>query len=112
MSRGRAPTLAAKSFSETARAVAREVQRTGAKPSAAFRALQLRQAAQLAEMALDRLNWSHPSWVGDDVDETAALANLAKRSLEHALYGPNADPLPLDDPPEWKWPKPSLKGWL
>jgi hypothetical protein len=35
-SRGKAPTLAAKSFSETARAVAREVQRTGARPSAAF----------------------------------------------------------------------------
>lgn len=66
----------------------------------------LRQAAQLADLALDRLNWTHPAYAGDDVAEVGALAGAAKSALEHVLYGPNSGP--LDEPAEWMLP-PSLE---
>jgi hypothetical protein len=93
------------SFDAWRQAVDGEVERTGASRGAAFRTLQLRQAAQLADLALDRLNWCHPSYAGDDAAEVTALADAAKSALDHALYGPNADP--LEEPPEWMLP-PSL----
>ena len=61
------------SFRSTKQAVAGEIRRTGANPSAAFRTLQLRQAALLADLALD-----------------------------HALFGPGADP--VEAPARWMLP--------
>ena len=94
-------------FQSAKRAVEGEVQRTGASPSAAFRTLQLRQAALFADCALDRLNWSHCAYAGDDVEQVKALAGLAKTALDHALYGPNADP--VEAPAEWMLP-PTLEA--
>ena len=95
------------SYSSTKQAVDGEIRRTGANPSAAFRTLQLRQAALLADLALDRPGWYCCAYAGDDVEQVKALAGLAKTALDHALYGPNADP--VEAAAEWMLP-PTLEA--